>query len=84
MLTMGTRQRLEDHIKECSGQYKRLRKQMASSDQDRAERFAALAVERDRMHAENVAAVSELRGIVWKFGFAILTALLALAGSHHI
>lgn len=44
----------------------------------------AMRAERDRMHAENGAAIRELRAVVWKFGFAILGVLLGLAASQHI
>ncbi len=80
----GTRQRLEDHIEECGRHHGRVREQITGLGQEVREDFAAMRAERDRMHGENGAALKELRGVVWKFGFTILGVLLGLAVSQHI
>ena len=80
----ATRQRLEDHIDECGRQHGQVRKQIKGLERHSIARFAVMTAERDRMHAENGAAIKELRGVIWKFGFTILVALLGLAASQHI
>jgi hypothetical protein len=83
-MMMGTRQRLEDHIGECTRMNRQLRRQVRALSHQTESQFMGMRAERDRMHAENGAAIRELRAVVWKFGFAILGVLLGLAASQHI
>ena len=81
---MGTRQRLEDHIGECGRMSRQLRRQVRALSHQTEAQFMGMRAERDRMHAENGEALKEIRAIVWKFGFTILSVLLGLAVSQHI
>lgn len=90
-MTLWGRTRLDDHIDLCTNRHDNLRRQlelMAEQARREHEEFRvefANNIERTvNMHHENQARGERTQGLIIKFGFVIVTIILAAMASQHI
>jgi len=90
-MAWGANRRLDDHIEQCGERHQDVLKRIRSlGKQARAEHdelrteLVAMAARTAEMHQQNSARGEKTQALVVKFGFGIVTILLALAASQHI
>ena len=90
-MAWGANRRLDDHIEQCGERHnemlkrvKSLQREARTDHEELRGELLAIATRTAQMHEQNTQRGEKTQGLVVKFGFGIVTMILAAMASQHI